>query len=164
MSVSYSRINFKDRRVARPRTYTITENADGSVTLVPAPGEIEEAGTPLNGRNMNALDKGLNDCARAVNDLLERVKMFTATIPAEGWTAQENGAYYTIDVAVQGILPSDTPDIDIVQTGVWATDESIRFAWASVTRITTGENVLHVTADSLPGWEMPIQVRCVRHG
>ena len=56
MSVSYVRVNFKNRVVERPRTYIITTNGDGSVTLTPAFGEVEEAGVPLNAENLNKMD------------------------------------------------------------------------------------------------------------
>ena len=91
-----------------------------------------------------------------------KVKMFTATIPSTGWTSQSSGAYYTINLTVSGILSTDTPDIGIVQTGTWATDEAIRDAWSCITCIVTAANKLTITADSIPGRAIPIQVRCIR--
>ena len=381
MSVSYTRVNFKNRVVERPRTYTMTTNADNSVTLTPAFGEVEEAGVPVNAENLNKMDKGASDCAAAINALEEnvtqlgqsvqsaeqdiqdlkqdleedeaaigdnareinalktradtaegnilalaqndaavardlttkqaaieengtqinqlktrvdtaetninkkqdkltfdstptagsnnpvtskgikaaldakqgtlafdstptsgsgnpvtsgglytalagkkntqtakssptasgnalafidtvsqnaqgvitatkknvtvdstptansnnpvtsggvkaaldaKVARFTATIPATGWTSQSSGAYYTINVTLSGILATDTPDISIVQTGTWATDEAIRDAWACITRIVAAANQLQITADSIPSRAIPIQVRCIR--
>lgn len=287
MSVSYVRVNFKNRVVERPRTYIITTNGDGSVTLTPAFGEVEEAGVPLNAENLNKMDKGTSDCAEAINGLEISVTLlgqsvqsaeqdieglredltndeaaigdnareinalktradtaegnilalsqndaaiaqdliakqaaidgnatqinqlksrvdaaetnirqkqdkltfdptptsgsgnpvtsggvkaaldakavnFTASIPATGWTSQSSGAYYTINVSLSGILATDKPDIGIVQTGTWATDEAIRDAWASITRIVAAANQLQITADSIPSRAIPIQVRCIR--
>ena len=94
--------------------------------------------------------------------LANKLKTFTASIPATGWTSQSSGAYYTINVPLSGILATDTPDIGIVQTGTWATDEAIRDAWACITRIVAAANQLQITADSIPGRAIPIQVRCIR--
>ena len=90
-----------------------------------------------------------------------KVKSFSASIPISGWTSNA-GVYYTINVTVTGILASDTPDIGIVQTGTWETDEALRDAWACITRIVTGANKLTITAESIPGVEIPIQIQCVR--
>jgi len=95
--------------------------------------------------------------------LENKVKSFTATIPATGWTSQSSGAYYTISLTVNGILSTDTPDIGIVQTGTWSDDEDIRDAWACVTRITASANdQLTITASEVPSVAIPIQVRCIR--
>ena len=94
--------------------------------------------------------------------LANKLKTFTANIPATGWTSQSSGAYYTINLPLSGILATDTPDIGIVQTGTWATDEAIRDAWACITRIVAAANQLQITADSIPGRAIPIQVRCIR--
>lgn len=280
MSVSYTRINFLDRVVQHSKAYIETENADETIDHTPAPGEIYQQGTKLNANIMNILDKGIDDCAKAINEMGEldnaptsgsnkavksggiynalagkkntqtaksspsasgnalafidtitqnaqgvitatkknvtvdsspasgsnnpissggvhnalngkqntltfdntptansnnpvtsggiktaldnKVKMFTATIPSTGWTSQSSGAYYTINLTVSGILATDKPDISIVQTGTWATDEAIRDAWACITRIVTAANKLTITADSIPSRAIPIQVRCIR--
>ena len=167
MSVTYTRVNFANRVVARPRTYTVTENQDQTVTLTPVPGEVITPGTPLSAANLNVMDKGVDDCAKAINDietaLNAKVAFFSAAIPSTGWTSQDSGAYYTISLTVTGILATDTPDIGIVQTGVWATDEAMRDAWSCVTRITASANdQLTITASEVPSVSIPIQVRCIR--
>lgn len=50
-------LTFKDRIVEYPNRYTKIENSDGTITLVPSPGTIAEAGTPLNAENLNTLGK-----------------------------------------------------------------------------------------------------------
>jgi len=47
---------WKDRIVTKPRTFTTQNNADSTVTLIPAPGEIIQEGTPCNAANMNFLE------------------------------------------------------------------------------------------------------------
>lgn len=166
MSVSYTRVNFRNRYVKNPRNYTETQNQDGTITHTPAPGEIYQEGTKFSEAAFNTLDRGIDDCAKAINSLEaalnDKVKYFAATIPTTGWTSQGGGAYYTRSLSVSGILATDTPDISIVQTGVWATDEAMRNAWASVTRIVAAANQLNITAYMVPTAEIPLQVRCIR--
>lgn len=57
--MAYNPTIWKDRAVEKPRTYTIQNNPDGTVTLIPAPGAIVEPGTPVNAANMNKLEQGL---------------------------------------------------------------------------------------------------------
>ena len=196
MSVTYTRINFRNRVVKNARAYIEEANQDGSINHTPAPGEVYQSGTKVNESTMNAMDKGIFDCAKAINDLEEAVNNkqekltfdstptsgsanpvtsggvkaaldaktanYTATIPATGWASQNGGAYYTRSVTLAGLLAADKPDIGIVQTGTWATDEAIRDAWACITRIVAAANALQITADAIPGRAIPIQVRCVR--
>lgn len=57
--MTYERINFVDQSVERPRTYEMTHNADGSVTLVDSFGLIDELGTPINADTMNHIEDGI---------------------------------------------------------------------------------------------------------
>lgn len=82
---------------------------------------------------------------------------YTATIPASGWSTSN-----TVMVAVSGILASDTPIVDIVQTGTSSTDETMRENWAKITRITTAANSITVYASEVPSAAIPIQLRVVR--
>lgn len=50
---------WKDRVVEKPRTFNVQNNADGTITLVPAPGQIVEPGTPVNATNLNGLEDDL---------------------------------------------------------------------------------------------------------
>lgn len=50
---------WKDRIVENPKTYTIQDNVDGTITLVPAPGVVTEEGTPVSAANLNKLEQGL---------------------------------------------------------------------------------------------------------
>ncbi|OQB11165.1 MAG: hypothetical protein BWY15_02485 [Firmicutes bacterium ADurb.Bin193] len=48
-------IEFKDRIVEFPNRYSLTDNGDGTYTLIPFPGEVSEEGTPINAGNMNEI-------------------------------------------------------------------------------------------------------------
>lgn len=50
-------IDFEDRLVARPLTFAVTNNEDGTITLEPVPGTVEKEGTPINALIMNELQK-----------------------------------------------------------------------------------------------------------
>ncbi len=165
MLVEYTRVWWKNHIVRRRRTYTEVTNSDGSRTDTPAPGEIFQQGTYLNETNLNQMDKGIADCAEAANDLEERKAeefLFTATIPVSGWVG--TAAPFTRQITVNGILASDRPIIDIVQSGTFTADSRICESWTGITRIPARNDGLTVTAEVVPEVAIPIQVRCFRHG
>lgn len=57
--MAYQRTTWKDHVVERPKTYTVTENSDGTQTHVDAPGEVIQLGTPMSATNFNNLETGL---------------------------------------------------------------------------------------------------------
>jgi len=59
--MAYTPTEWKDRVVEHPRTYTIQDNGDGTITLTPEPGTIYEPGTPVSAPNMNKIEQGLVD-------------------------------------------------------------------------------------------------------
>lgn len=56
----YNLVNWINRNVQYPRRYTMTDNGDGTVTLVPAPGEVATPGTAYNAEHMNNLETGID--------------------------------------------------------------------------------------------------------
>lgn len=62
-------LEFKDRRTSLSNTYKMVQNSDGTITLLPMPGEIIEPGTPLSGATFNPLEHGVNE-AIVMDDLL----------------------------------------------------------------------------------------------
>ena len=97
----------------------------------------------------------------AETNKLEEVK-YSVTIPHTSWTG--SAAPYTKQVTVSGIKSTDDPIIDLEQSGNWATDVARHDAWGCITRIVTGTNKLTITADAVPEVDLPIKVRCFRHG
>lgn len=57
---------WQDRIVEKPRTFTIQNNADGTVTLLPSPGNIIQEGTPMNAANMNGLETDIINMKRRI--------------------------------------------------------------------------------------------------
>lgn len=57
--MSYEKTNFKDHEVERPLTFKVQENIDGTITLIPSPGEIVEEGTDLKAEYFNKMEEGI---------------------------------------------------------------------------------------------------------
>ena len=57
----YGKTEWKDHEVERPRTYSIVENEDGTLTLTPVTGEVYQQGTPVNAANLNKAEAGIAD-------------------------------------------------------------------------------------------------------
>ncbi|MDO4620046.1 MAG: hypothetical protein Q4B09_05420 [Lachnospiraceae bacterium] len=57
--MSYTRINWKDHIVERPKTYDVTHNEDDTVTLAESNGHVHQQGTPLSANNFNKMDEAL---------------------------------------------------------------------------------------------------------
>lgn len=66
--MSYERVTWKNRAVEKPMTYSITHNEDDTVTLARAPGEVYEAGTPVNAENLNRMDEGISEAHEALKE------------------------------------------------------------------------------------------------
>lgn len=86
--------------------------------------------------------------------------VYTATIPNTGWLG--SAAPYSIDVTAVGILSTDAPIVDIVQSGTWATDEVMIEDWGKITRIITDMDKITVYASEVPVATVPIQMKVVR--
>lgn len=85
--------------------------------------------------------------------------VLTATLDTT-WTGTE--APFTKTQTVTGILATDTPIVDVVMSGVLATDEARQEAWAGIYRITTADNSVTLYATEKPAVELPIQIKVVR--
>lgn len=93
-----------DRKVERPNTFVIQNNSDGTVTLIPAPGTIQQAGTPLNAENLN----GAIDYSRG--------KIVTNISAVEGNLQLTTDSYQIANLSSNTtlVLPNVTKPIDIV--------------------------------------------------
>lgn len=87
--------------------------------------------------------------------------IFTATIPASGWTANGVGVKQTL--AVSGIRSEDNPIVTDVITNDQATNMAIKEAWNLVSYIMCGDNSITIYCDQgTPEVNIPIQIQCVR--
>ena len=69
--MSYTKNTWVDQDVERPRTYEVTNNQDGSITLTDSFGLVQELGTPVNAVNMNHIEDGIDGCAIRKHNLTE---------------------------------------------------------------------------------------------
>lgn len=59
--MAYVKNTWVDQNVQRPKTYQVTTNQDGSITLTDDFGLVTELGTPVNATNMNHIEQGIYD-------------------------------------------------------------------------------------------------------
>jgi len=77
-------------------------------------------------------------------------------------TWQGSTAPYTKTQTVNGLLATDTPIVDVVMSGNFATDQARIEAWGYVYRITTANNAITLYAREKPTVSLPIQLKVVR--
>ena len=98
-----------DRVVEKPRTFTMQNNADGTVTLIPAPGAVTQAGTPVNAANLNGIESELaaklttlkGTVTKAIFQDANYPQAYTGSFNTDGttWGTPNDaaGQYYTVD-------------------------------------------------------------------
>lgn len=82
------------------------------------------------------------------------------TIPASAWAAKT--APYKQDVAVTGLLATDTPIVDIVPDATFATAEAQLEAYGVIYRMVAGDGTLTVYATEPTETDISIQLKVVR--
>ena len=88
--MAYEKTVWKDHVVERPKTYRMVENADGTVTLVPVPGQVIQQGTALNAENLNKIENALEAHETELGDRLEKAGgTMTGSIRMSGNAVQE---------------------------------------------------------------------------
>lgn len=83
-----------------------------------------------------------------------------AAIIGTTWTGST--APYTQEIAVNGMVADDTPIVDLIMSGTYATDEIRLTEWGKIYRIVTAENKIIVYAKEVTTAELPIQLQVVR--
>ena len=102
--MSYTPTVWKDRVVEKPRTFTMQDNGDGTITLMPAPGTVVQEGTPVNATNLNNIEQGLSThtAEKATEQNYGHVKVDGETITASN-----------------GIISAQTQIVDTVTSDKW---------------------------------------------
>ena len=148
---------------------SLVANAHGSTEYATAYRIIQRDG---NGRAKIAIPVASDDIARkdtvdthaaqiANINTLGHIKhaVLTATLDTT-WAG--TSAPYSKTVTVGGILATDTPIIDVVMSGTYATDDARTKAWGHIYRAVTSDNSITFYAKNKPTVELPIQIRVVR--
>lgn len=76
----YEKLNFKDRIVEKPNTYTVQTNDDGTVTLIPAFGNILQEGTAINHGSMDHIEEGIVELNKNLNNHKTEFTNFKSTV------------------------------------------------------------------------------------
>lgn len=89
--------------------------------------------------------------------------LYTATIPANGWTAF-GGRYYNQIVTVQGVLSTDNPVVDVNMAQVSGADgkEAANEAWGTIFYANASANAIQFYANDIPTIDIPIKILCIR--
>ena len=88
----FNPVNWVDRQVERPRTYTEVMNQDGTRTDTPAPGEVSEPGTQISATNLNKMDYGIQDAKVSAEMILNALRQIGWRVEdLEKATVQETG-------------------------------------------------------------------------
>ena len=138
-----------------PTTVNYTENYN--LAIIPAESNQVTFGNWRNlmagtASNMTKIDAALSSKSETA--------ILTGTI---GTTWVGSSAPFTQDVTVTGLLSTDNPIIDIVQTGTWATDVIMRTAWNKVARaVASAADTLTIYAEIAIDSSIPIQLKVVR--
>lgn len=69
--MAYEPTTWSNREVERPRTYVMTQNTDGTVTLTPSEGTVFNAGTPIDASNMNKIEQAIDAVDSALDSKLD---------------------------------------------------------------------------------------------
>ena len=57
--MAYKKTNWQDRQVEKPMTFTMTNNDNGTITLTPYPGVVNNEGTKVTASRMNNIENGI---------------------------------------------------------------------------------------------------------
>ena len=104
-----------------------------------------------------------NDNADIIDQKLKEIEDKTQNINVTldtSWLG--SAAPYSKSVTATGILETDTPIIDVVMSGTYATDEARQEAWGYVYRAVTANNSITFYANEKPTVELPVQIKVVR--
>lgn len=82
--MAYVKNVWTDQDVERPRTYRMTENQDGSVTLIDDFGLVTDLGTPVNADNMNHIEDGIAGAVDKSGDTMTGELVFAKTDIVKG--------------------------------------------------------------------------------
>ncbi|UTI44441.1 hypothetical protein [Niallia sp. RD1] len=109
--MSYNKNIWSDRIVERPLTFTMQQNSDGTITLIPAEGEVIQSGTALTANKLNNLEsqyekvQAIAQMFKLTKDNGERTYLNEAT----DISTLNSGIYY---LTAQDIANPSAPIVD----------------------------------------------------
>lgn len=137
------------------------ERLDSSVCGLMRDG-VTGIDTSVISAQVTALINELQRTLQAVYDGVEKVNILetSATLLATGWSAEEP---YEQTIAVDGLLNSDNPFVDVDMSGTFTADDmkALTAAWAGVLKATAGANTVTVYMSTAPDVDVPIKIKVV---
>lgn len=99
--MAYTKTEWKDQNVENPRTYSVRDNGDSTVTLMDAFGTVTELGTPVNAENMNKIENGIaNAVDKDSNQTITGTKVFKGASPIK--LGKAGGTYTEVQFTSDG--------------------------------------------------------------
>lgn len=68
--MAYSKQTWVDRSVENPLTFKVVNNADGSITLIPFPGTIQNEGSKMTADRLNHMEEGISNSVDKSGDVM----------------------------------------------------------------------------------------------
>lgn len=112
--MAYVKNIWVDQDVERPKTYEVTNNQDGSITLTDSFGLVTELGTPVNETNMNHIEDGIEGCAIRKHNLTETFNLGEWVL---GGSGDDKGIYKSLIANNVGNAISDDTKWEKVEMG-----------------------------------------------
>jgi len=112
--MAYVKNIWVDQDVERPKTYEVTNNQDGSITLTDSFGLVTELGTPVNETNMNHIEDGIDGCAIRKHNLTETFNLGEWVL---GGSGDDEGIYKSLIANNVGNAITDDTKWEKVEMG-----------------------------------------------
>ena len=112
--MAYVKNIWVDQDVERPKTYEVTNNEDGSITLTDSFGLVTELGTPVDEVNMNHIEDGIAGCAIRKHNLTETFELGEWVL---GGSGDNEGLYKSLIANNIGNAITDTTAWEQVKMG-----------------------------------------------
>lgn len=150
--MTYVKTTWVDQNVERPKTYEMSTNSDGSVTLIDSFGLVEELGTPVNAVNMNHIEYGIADHEERITELEEKTADI-ATTEAPG-IVQPDGT--TITITTEGIISAQGGANTDLSNLTSAGNAKFQYAPFSINNGSTDSNGQNATLQTVG--DIPVEV------
>lgn len=145
--MAYVKTLWKNRLVEKPNTYRLQQNADGTVTQIPEPGQIIEAGTPVSADNLNKIENTLEahdlDISKKANQSsVDSITKDYVRSPGYGATTGTANTYFvTLNPAPTAILEGMGLSIKINVTNTGASTIKVNDLGARTIKKADGNDV-----------------------
>lgn len=177
----YEPFDWKDHVVQKQRTYRMSENNDGTITLTPEEGEVYQQGTPINANRLNHMEQGVYNVSEkaaateealklAQDEIEEKLKekegsyIVFLNCPASGWEQSETGRYTQVVTVENFDANTRCRSIEIdLSNAEEGTIADVRDAWALIDKAETVEGGVMLTAfDDMPKVDFSVIIEVVK--